>query len=61
VNVGGVHHREDRAQKLRYVFLTADEERELREIAEAGAVVTAQDVPSARAVPLADILRGDGG
>ena len=59
VNIGGIHHREDRAQKLRYVFLNADEERALRALAAAGVVVTAQDVPSARAVPLADVLSGD--
>lgn len=59
VNVGGIHHREDRVQKLRYVFLTAGEECGLRELERAGVLVTAQDVPSARAVPLAEILRGE--
>jgi len=59
VNVGGIHHRDDRVQKLRYVFLTPDEEAELRALADSGVVVTAQDVPSAHAVPLSDILRGD--
>lgn len=59
VNVGGIHHRDDRAQKLRYVFLTQDEEAELRALADAGVVVTAQDVPSAQAVPLSDIIRGE--
>ena len=56
VNVGGVHHRAGRVQHLRYVFLTPDEERALREIAAQGAVVTAQDVPAARAVPLDELL-----
>lgn len=59
VNVGGIHHREDREQKLRYVFLTRDEEDVLRALDDAGVTVTAQDVPSARAVPLVEILRGD--
>lgn len=59
VNVGGIHHREDRAQKLRYVFVTRDEEDALRAIEAAGVTVTAQDVPSARAVPLAELLRGE--
>jgi PTS system mannose-specific IIB component/fructoselysine and glucoselysine-specific PTS system IIB component len=59
VNVGGIHHRDDRAQKLRYVFLTPDEETGLRALEAAGVTVTAQDVPSARAVPLAEILRGE--
>lgn len=58
VNIGGVHHRDDRAQKLRYVFLSAQEEAQLRALAESGVTVTAQDVPSAHAVPLSDILSG---
>ena len=56
VNVGGIHHRAGRVQHLRYVFLTPAEETALREIAEQGAVVTAQDVPAARAVPLEELL-----
>jgi mannose/fructose/N-acetylgalactosamine-specific phosphotransferase system component IIB len=59
VNVGGVHHRAGRSPKLRYVFLTSDEERELRDIEAAGVEVTAQDVPSARAVPLSEVLEGE--
>jgi mannose/fructose/N-acetylgalactosamine-specific phosphotransferase system component IIB len=58
VNVGGIHHREDRAQKLRYVFLNRAEEQGLRDMAELGVVVTAQDVPSAASHSLADLLRG---
>lgn len=60
VNIGGIHHREDRAQKLRYVFLNDREERALKAIEAHGAVVTAQDVPSARALSLPELLRGDG-
>ncbi|MDE3052899.1 MAG: PTS sugar transporter subunit IIB [Gemmatimonadota bacterium] len=56
VNVGGIHHRADRRQRLRYVFLSPAEEQELREIAARGPVVTAQDVPSARPVPLDELL-----
>ena len=56
VNVGGIHHRAGRTQHLRYVFLTADEATALRELADLGAVVTAQDVPAARAVPLNELL-----
>lgn len=59
VNVGGIHHREDRTQKLRYVFLTNDEERWLQDIEARGTVVTAQDLPSARPLSLSEILRGD--
>lgn len=60
VNVGGIHHREGRAAKLRYVFLTADEEARLQTLANRGIAVTAQDVPSAPAVPLTDVLAGAG-
>ncbi len=56
VNVGGIHHRADRTQRLRYVFLSPDEEAALRAIAAAGVAVTAQDVPSARPVPLDELL-----
>ena len=57
VNIGGIHSKTGRTPRLRYVFLSPDEERQLRELA-AGAVVTAQDVPGARPVSLADLLRG---
>lgn len=56
VNVGGIHHRAGRTQHLRYVFLTPAEQAELSELATLGAVVTAQDVPATRAVPLAELL-----
>ena len=56
VNVGGIHHRAGRVPHLRYVFLTAAEEEALRELAALGAVVTAQDVPAARAIPLDELL-----
>jgi mannose/fructose/N-acetylgalactosamine-specific phosphotransferase system component IIB len=59
VTIGGVHHRAGRIQKLRYLFLTPEEEKQLRDLAEAGINVTAQDVPSARVVPLAEILSGE--
>jgi PTS system mannose-specific IIB component/fructoselysine and glucoselysine-specific PTS system IIB component len=56
VNVGGIHHRAGRVQHLRYVFLSPDEQQALRELAASGAVITAQDVPAARAVPLEELL-----
>ena len=58
VNVGGIHHRAGRVQRLRYVFLSPQEEDELRALAAAGARVSAQDVPNARPVPLDDLLAG---
>lgn len=59
VNVGGIHHREGRRPRLRYVFLSPDEEASLRAIAAAGVRVTAQDVPASRVVPLDEVLRED--
>jgi mannose/fructose/N-acetylgalactosamine-specific phosphotransferase system component IIB len=56
VNVGGIHHRAGRVQHLRYVFLSPDEQQALRDLAASGAVITAQDVPAARAVPLEELL-----
>jgi PTS system mannose-specific IIB component/fructoselysine and glucoselysine-specific PTS system IIB component len=60
VNLGGIHHRAGRKEKLRYIFLTPDEERELLALEAAGVEVTAQDVPGAKPVPLAEILGGKG-
>ena len=56
INVGGLHHRPGRSQKLRYVFLSPEDELELREIIGRGVKVTAQDVPAARPVPMEEIL-----
>jgi mannose/fructose/N-acetylgalactosamine-specific phosphotransferase system component IIB len=61
VNVGGVHHRADRKQRLRYVFLSSAEEGQLREIAAAGATVTAQDVPATHPVSLDEMLTSEAG
>jgi PTS system mannose-specific IIB component/fructoselysine and glucoselysine-specific PTS system IIB component len=58
VNLGGIHHRAGREQKLRYVFLSPDEEAQLRELEAAGVEVVAQDVPSARARALPEVLEG---
>jgi PTS system mannose-specific IIB component/fructoselysine and glucoselysine-specific PTS system IIB component len=54
VNVGGIHHRNGRTQYLRYVFLTSEEADALRALAARGVEVTAQDVPTAAAVPVRD-------
>ena len=60
VNLGGIHHRAGRVQRLRYVFLTPAEESALRELAARGVTVTAQDVPAAKSVPLDEVLGGHG-
>jgi len=56
VNVGGIHHRAGRTPRLRYVFLTADEANQLARLSDAGVQVTAQDVPNARQVAIAELL-----
>jgi mannose/fructose/N-acetylgalactosamine-specific phosphotransferase system component IIB len=42
------------------VFLTADEEAQLRALASRGVNVVAQDVPAAAPVPLEAVLSSDG-
>lgn len=59
VNVGGLHHRADRKPRLRYVFLSPDEENALREMATQGAAVTAQDVPATHPVELSELLESE--
>ena len=60
VNIGGIHHKPGRIARLRYVFLTAGEEAELRALAKLGVTITAQDVPSTTPVPLEEVLTGTG-
>ena len=52
VNVGGVHFRAGRTERLRYVYLTDEEAARLRRLAASGVEVTAQDVPTVSPVPL---------
>jgi PTS system mannose-specific IIB component/fructoselysine and glucoselysine-specific PTS system IIB component len=56
VNLGGIHHRPGRIPKLRYVFLDGTEEDALRALAASGVVISAQDVPAARPIPLDELL-----
>lgn len=58
VNLGGIHHKAGRTQYMRYVFLTDAEAASLRQMASGGVTVTAQDVPTARAIALHDVLAG---
>jgi PTS system mannose-specific IIB component/fructoselysine and glucoselysine-specific PTS system IIB component len=55
LNLGGVHHRAGRTERLPYVFLTDGELVELEALAAAGIDVTAQDVPTTRPVPLVEL------
>jgi mannose/fructose/N-acetylgalactosamine-specific phosphotransferase system component IIB len=56
VNVGGLHYRAGRAGRLRYVFLTPEEESGLRQLAALGVNISAQDVPTARPIPMDELL-----
>jgi PTS system mannose-specific IIB component/fructoselysine and glucoselysine-specific PTS system IIB component len=56
VNIGGLHHRAGRTERLRYVYLTDEEAEQLRRLASDGVEITAQDVPTARAVPIREFL-----
>jgi mannose/fructose/N-acetylgalactosamine-specific phosphotransferase system component IIB len=55
INLGGLHHQPGRRQRLPYLYLTDDELARLRDLEAAGARITAQDVPSAAAVPLRNL------
>jgi len=56
VNLGGVHNEGDRRQHLPYLFLSDAEVVQLRDLATRGIHITAQDLPTATPVALADIL-----
>lgn len=58
INVGGVHYREGRKERLRYVYLTDEEADQLRALSGTGVGVQAQDVPTGRRVPLSELLAG---
>jgi len=54
INLGGIHARPGRSERLRFVFLSDAELEQLKRLAARGIEVTAQDVPTARPVPLAE-------
>jgi PTS system mannose-specific IIB component/fructoselysine and glucoselysine-specific PTS system IIB component len=54
INIGGVHQRPGRTERLRFVYLSDAEADQLKSLAARGIEITAQDVPTARAVPLAE-------
>lgn len=55
INLGGIHHRPGRRQRLPYLYLSDEERAGLIALESSGARVSAQDVPTAAAVPLRDI------
>ena len=52
INLGGVHHRPGRRERLPYIYLTDEELRGLVAVEQAGAEVTAQDLPTTSPVAL---------
>jgi PTS system mannose-specific IIB component/fructoselysine and glucoselysine-specific PTS system IIB component len=55
INLGGIHHRPGRQQRLPYVYLSDAERADLVDMEAHGAQVSAQDVPTAARVPLREI------
>jgi mannose/fructose/N-acetylgalactosamine-specific phosphotransferase system component IIB len=55
INLGGIHHRPGRRERLPFVYLTDQELRALAAMEEGGAVVTAQDVPTTSPVALRNL------
>ena len=56
VNVGGIHARDGRTERLRYVFLGDGEAAQLKALAGRGVEVTAQDLPTAKPVPIEELV-----
>lgn len=54
VNLGGIHHRPGRIERLPYLYLSSAEMEMVRELSSQGTVVSAQDLPTARAVKVVD-------
>jgi D-glucosaminate PTS system EIIB component len=52
VNLGGVHHRPGRRERLPYLYLSDEELRGLVALEQGGAEVTAQDLPTTQPVSL---------
>ena len=52
INLGGIHHRPGRRERLPFLYLTDQELRSLQALEAGGAVITAQDLPTTAPVPL---------
>jgi mannose/fructose/N-acetylgalactosamine-specific phosphotransferase system component IIB len=52
INLGGIHHRPGRRERLPYLYLSDDELRGLVGLEAEGAEITAQDLPTSTPVPL---------
>lgn len=52
INLGGIHHRPGRRERLPFLYLTDQELQNLRVLEAGGAVITAQDLPTTPPVAL---------
>jgi mannose/fructose/N-acetylgalactosamine-specific phosphotransferase system component IIB len=55
INLGGIHHRPGRRERLPFVYLTDQELRTLHALEDSGAVITAQDLPTTTPVALSSL------
>lgn len=56
VNLGGIHHRPGRTERLPYLYLTDEEAESLLALEKTGVEVSAQDLPTASPVALRSLL-----
>lgn len=57
INLGGLHHRPGRSERLRYIYLDPLDEALLRRLGREGADITAQDLPTTAPVTLTTLLK----
>ena len=55
INLGGIHHRPGRRERLPYLYLTDQELRALLALEAGGALITAQDLPTTPPVSLGSL------
>ena len=55
INLGGIHHRPGRRERLPFIYLTDQELRTLQALEDGGAVITAQDLPTNSPVALRNL------
>ncbi len=56
INLGGLHHRPGRVERLRYIYLTDADTAMLQRLGREGAEIAAQDLPTAVPVGLTALL-----
>lgn len=56
INLGGIHHQPGRVEKLRYLYLSTDESALIATLSAEGVKVSAQDLPTAPAVAVKELL-----